>query len=798
MLANSEGQKLIEHSIAVSDMAVSMAESIGVNDSELLNEIKNAGMFHDIGKASKDFQRYIKRKIKNETDDEESSIILHHELSWAFLVQKLCSCRHNLMLSAIYWHHAKPQDENYNFINHRSKILENVDLTSIDKIFNVLHPKCDLDFNTYIDFDDDDEVPDYFNSESGIGIPTKNAKILLVRSCIISADRYISSLSSSEVNDIANKKIDLFERIHSMIDGDLKSYTVPKHYDLNRFKLQEQIAEKASQNKVVQVNAPTALGKTLIGLLWGCKVGGRLIWVCPRNSIAIGVYDSIIKELKALEIDCSVELYLTNQVKKSNTDNCDDIGFTSDIVITNIDNLLSSYYHNWKAYRSFSLYGFNVVFDEFHEFASSDTGAIFSLFVTLMRSRNLLTTNSKTLLLSATPTVMNLLWSDDSNPTIILPDDKHHYPSAHNKKYEVNFIEDESQLQLNPSSLLIMNSIKQTQTKKVELGADWIAHGNYTDLDKNIIIESLIDRFGKEGVGVDNGENIVSSSIIQASMDISFNELVEHVCSPESSLQRIGRCNRWGKHDNSKITFLHFKDNSESSAIKIMYNNNWKETWFEFLKSNLNDGDMITLNDLYKLYNKFNIHYKNNPIALNNNQSENLYQYYKKKFVSSVEKQNLLFPIKKRPNGKNNSSGSSKNKNIRNLNGQSVYFIVKDNFSRWFDETEVMSEVLMTYNSKSDRYELNSSMYNNTKTMRAILQDVTEGGFVEYQKMINNKSRNKIPKDVKKWKYNARSKDKPIPDKSRIYHRKGQGNTFSDIGLGLIENNVYLDLKDNL
>jgi hypothetical protein len=34
--------------------------------------------------------------------------------------------------------------------------------------------------------------------------------------------------------------------------------------------------------------------------------------------------------------------------------------------------------------------------------------------------------------------------------------------------------------------------------------------------------------------------------LLQASLDISFNDLYEDILSPQSTLQRIGRCDRFG------------------------------------------------------------------------------------------------------------------------------------------------------------------------------------------------------------------------------------------------------------
>ena len=68
----------------------------------------------------------------------------------------------------------------------------------------------------------------------------------------------------------------------------------------------------------------------------------KIIWVVPRNVIADGTYDSIIKELQKLkQTDVKVTLYRSGEIIKSNYNADEDSLEDADILVTNIDSILN-------------------------------------------------------------------------------------------------------------------------------------------------------------------------------------------------------------------------------------------------------------------------------------------------------------------------------------------------------------------------------------------------------------------------------------------------------------------------
>jgi len=544
MLANSKGQLLIDHLKAVSFVAQEMAIICGYNE-KLQKLAHTAGLLHDIGKATKSFQDYLSHGM----GEEESLSPMHHEISWAFLIQTFgISIENKLIFNAIYWHHARPLDQNYEYLKSRDAIIEKIkksDITRISKLVQSLEIP-DL-IGTVME---DEDVPDLFLPDRTYD-KNINAELIAVRMCLISADRLVSQLSAGDTTAIAKGKA-----VPSAFLGKAQTLAYdtihcPAEYEVNRFNLQLDCAKEAQKTRTSVVKAPAGFGKTLIGVLYTLLQGRQTYWVCPRNVVAEAVYENIVREIVALHIDCSVELFLSGERKKTNTPDGRIKEFASDIVVTNIDNLLGPMVNNRTAERLFHILSGLVVLDEFHEFVSDSP--LFAAFVTYMRARHRLSTTAKTLLLSATPLNMHNLWDSEDEPTAFLPNTKQHYPAAHEGVYQTEFIR-EFPGEILPASLCVFNSISMAQQKFESSQLEHLAHSRFTDPDRQRIMDKIYLAFGKSGTGVVNGERISSAPVIQAAVDISLVNLYDSVCSPETTLQRIGRCNRWGTYDGRSPT----------------------------------------------------------------------------------------------------------------------------------------------------------------------------------------------------------------------------------------------------
>jgi len=759
IVSNSSGISLITHSKAVKKIGMMLSKKLSLNE-DLEKQISIACLLHDLGKCNLDFQNYIKSKSK--TISFINSPIFHHEISWAFVSCILNNDEYRYSLDSIYWHHSKPKI-NYISNDNISLILSDMcddDKKNILSMYNFLMNENIL-FED-INFEKSINTPLYYLNEPNSLTNSKNS---LVRSCVITADRLVSASDQEKIlydDDYCE------ELINNLSYKDTKVYSKPINYDSIRFDSQVDYANQSLNNRTTIMKAPAGFGKTLLGLLWSLKSNKKLIWVCPRNIIAENVYNSVLQELKNISVELSVELYLTGNRQKTNNENTKE--FTSDIIITNIDNYLSPNVNNSIRNRLFVINYCDVIFDEYHELIKDD--ALFACFINIMKSRHMLT-NSHTLLLSATQTIMEYLW-DGTNidkKTKILPNKNSHYTSAHNGKYLINYIDDIDTITNEKDSVVIMNSISNSQRLYCYKKGDILIHSRYIDSDKEKIMNKIIHLYGKENKNILNKDSIISAPILQASMDISFLNLTDSVMSPETTLQRIGRCDRWGhfyykKNKTPKIN-LFFNENksefrnSENTSISNQYDLELNKLWISFIKKHIINGNLYSINELYEYYNMFN-----------NENNENL-----KKFITSKLKTSLLNlckiePYKMMEKSKNNTI---KNNNTKLRSGGDIYCIYKyakkrqmtDSFSVDFNRDIKKSEPITGLDSKIKRI---------IKNIIKIKDD--RFFYNKYSLFKNNQYTLPILKDY------ARKKETPYIAFDKVYCEK----------LGLVKNDIY----DNL
>ena len=316
MLANSKGHGLIDHLKAVANLARAMALKLGVSG-ELVNKIYIAALLHDIGKAVVSFQKHMKTC----TDPSELLIVdedfqdpittlfpLHHEIGWAYLTTKMSE---KYILNAVYWHHARPihsvnkKRETFDTVDEVLTSLGDVDKKVLDKLWQELLPlfQCNL-----VPLTGNVDVPDLFEKDTGNCNRDDNAVFMLIRACVISADRHVSSLSKDSVEALSIDAALAQVEIEGILSGNIQGQPVkPADYEQGRYDLQVGVVKSVGDALTSIIKAPAGLGKTLIGILWAKARGDRTVWVCPRNVVADAVYENIIREVEALGLSCTVE-----------------------------------------------------------------------------------------------------------------------------------------------------------------------------------------------------------------------------------------------------------------------------------------------------------------------------------------------------------------------------------------------------------------------------------------------------------------------------------------------------------
>jgi len=635
--AKSDGTTLLEHSTNVKNISIKIAEkTLNDNFINYITTLEHSSLLHDIGKLTNSFQNKLNNKKykKNKYS--------HNEIGWAFLTKYYKSNVKDDVLYIVFWHHGIYN--NFNKIEDNIKILESLSDNEISRMSDYL---IETIGEKYLSDNDNMVEPEkYYN--------TNNANLHILRilySCVISADRIASSIATDNIDEYVNSYLNMTQTYNATDNWEYKNS--------NRSKKQIEISNQCKGTTML--NAPAGFGKTIMGLLWGLKRKRKIIWVCPRNIIAESVYENVKEELSKMHISPTIELILHGDVIYGPYKD----PYKSDIIITNIDNYIAPSNNNNLLLYNNLINSASVIFDEYQELITKS--ALFAAFILIMKGRNLLT-NSETLLLSATPNMINHLWEGNkfyNKPTQILPNNNKHFNAQHNNPFKFKIKENQKNIDniQKTNSLVIYNSISDSQKAMYNGKYEKLIHSLFTDNKKKDNLKYLLNNFGKYK-HFNNNNNIVGTHILQASLDISFKHVYESVFSPDSTLQRLGRNNRWGDINDSTFTSIMLNNKSDKSTIDFLFDKDIQKLWFEHIKKYNNK--LLTLNDFYNLYNDF---YKKHDKKIKyyierlyKKSNKNLEQIYPIKYYNKSKKQNI-------------TAGSNK---LRS-NGNDIFYIVKNN-----------------------------------------------------------------------------------------------------------------------
>jgi len=687
-------------------------------------------LLHDVLKIHPNFQEYIKGDI-----EPESQKYFHNEIGWAFLdsaidINKLdinynlidIDDAKNLIIDSIFYHHGN-KINNINKSDIKSiDILEYAEITNNDELINNIYNFIENDLNLDIlkTFKVRNVNLPLLYNRTDIKNNNYSSDLTLIRDILIVSDRLSSEYPNKDhifyetaINKIINKKRDYI----------ITKESLSKIPNFNKEIFEEHNFISNNLPKSSTIKAPAGYGKTMVGLLSGFKSNRKLIWVCSTKQVVDSVYDTILEYSNDLNLDMDIQSIYTGQV--INSTKSDEL-FDADIIVVNIDMFLSTTYRNNYKFSAILSSGF-VVFDEYHE--STIEAALFPISVVVINHR-INFSNNKTLLLSATPLphyVEKGLFKDH----VILPNELKHYKPRHNKKYKFKFINNFDNIDSKLSTICFTgtkkNTIKEYQTNKNK--EKLIIHSDYYSDYKKDFIDNIKNDFGKK---ISDKPNIklFTTSLLESSINISFNNTAINIVSPDNTLQSIGRCNRFGESDDATVYLLYNgKDNSHNALIDKKYNINLTAKWYEFLKQNLVSDEGYSLDELYVLYNKFNEENKN---IIN--------QYYKNKLNQSLKYcENLN--IKRINFSINDDSPIYANSNKLRYTNTEIFYITKETDDDYIKEPftkETFGDPFKTFGINKDKY------INSKDKLKTIMERLTENKDYPYDySIILNKLKKK-------------------------------------------------------
>lgn len=663
----NEQVSLYDHSIQVANMSCKLFDMLDIKDEDLRYLCYLTGLLHDIGKCSKNFQIYLKDETKKE------SYVYHNVLGY-FMVKYLLNIKirsdldrlnvNELVSRCILFHHPISKEI--------SKNISNIDIK--DKLYSdIIDEYIEIANVNYLHKDGVSKkvIIDDINLESDLRegkikyyiSEYKDTKYNQYFNIITNIVKFADIMVSNHIDNV--EKIINRRGVKKITDNDLQK---PEHYD-ERFDKQLDYVKNRLSNKNINIfESETGFGKTMLGLLYGLLTTDKKIyWVCPRNSIAEGVYDRIIDELKNLKLDTqlSVGLLLTNKWQKGDKD--------SDIIVTNIDNFLRPIVKNDALCRCYDMLFSTVIFDEFHEYVCEES--IMAFFDILLRTR--VKTSSKTLLLSATP-IMKLIPSEIDNKKF------EHVPHPDKiiseRKYKIKFIDDISNVpSLDKGYMISVNATKTAQNMVRNGMADRTLHSRFFDSDIDAYLGDILKEYGKGNRTNKKVTNWSATNIISTGVDISFDNIVINAPTPNRFVQTIGRCNRWSDDKEHTIIIMPLKsDENNKSEVFSLNKQRLKEfsiKLYNKLKETIGEREEVEFGELYNINKDFihdNKEYNNYIVSMRDNSYMNLEQNISYNYAETIEGDEVILG--------NNSIRKTKNSPIK------FFCKLKDSNSDWIDE----------------------------------------------------------------------------------------------------------------
>jgi CRISPR-associated endonuclease Cas3-HD len=657
--AKSNGVTLLEHSISVANKAKYLAEKLTDNN-DLISCSVIAALFHDIGKCTNGFQSHL---LNDEVTDYIPHNILSASIFYNYLsINGISDSNLSYIIRAILYHHPTNfRKLDFNSIQNISideYSLENDEIESINQMIDILLDEY-KSFNLPLQLTKKCngsclmDINDSYFVDGNI----KDINFFIISNIIKFSDFLVSSENNED------------KYINGNYPNDI-SFIKPSYYD-NRFDMQMNFAQECSKYRLSLFDTQTGFGKTLMGVRYLLNNGKKGYWVCPRNTIAEGLYQTITKELNVLGLDnsVSVALLLTNEWIYGN-DECD-------IIVTNLDNFVRPSVKADANIYSFNMLYCNCIFDEFHEYV--DDQALMALFNVVLHSR-FECKNTKTLLLSATP-ILNFISKFENNENYHYI--KYEYEPILSKKIKFSYSENLKLDKLNNKNWFIsVNTVNKSQTIFQSGNVDNIVHARYIKTDLTDRLKQMYDEHGKN-------KNIptswVATNILSTGIDVSFGNMVVSWPTPERFIQAGGRCNRW--NECTEIPIWHIvrdnKDFIEKCGVDSFTDKNFASTFYNFLTSNIQNNSIITLKTLYDKRNEFYI-----------TEKDSFNKLFKTTLKKSIENlKNLSYEYTFHPTNNDDTKYISNKCNLRkNQETISFFFKVKDYTTKKFIDDVIQGD----------------------------------------------------------------------------------------------------------
>lgn len=531
-----------------------------IKSEKLFCDLLVACEFHDYGKLNSMFQKRIRKGFSFD----EIKEVAHAALSIFFIDRAVCNDYISVMFAVLY-HHYRKDSPTYWFDN---------DPQLVEKFL--------FEFDNLPDYDFMDEnlifVDDLF--KKFLNEPDKQYAVLLkglLHKCDYSAS---ANIPCEKKNDF------LLESIEDWRSGKFQYNTLQEFCIANR-------------NENIMVTAPTGMGKTEAGLLW-CG-DNKCFFVLPLKTAINAMYVRIKKLANDVEaedvyksrvalVHSDMKSYYLKDANDKDTDydfDYEEVSrqFCLPVTVCTPDQIFDFVlkYPGYEYKLAISSYS-KFIIDEIQMYSPDILAAI------IYAIKMIHIMGGKVAVLTATlpPFVKEELlkiFGDD----VQLADFSSEGILRHNVKVFDDKLETDNVIEIvNETNsdtvkkyLVVCNTVKTANRIYRELSESNIDaeinlfHANFIKKDRMKKEKEIMKASEKELNEMNKPEIWISTSVVEASLDIDFDILITELSDLFSLFQRFGRTNRKGKKDFSDYNcyvFTELQDRADSFIDKDIHN----------------------------------------------------------------------------------------------------------------------------------------------------------------------------------------------------------------------------------